>query len=114
MTEAEKSDFLEATMPSGFKQMLASFEQQPAEKRQKAITDAVKRLQEARLDTSSQTNKADAGTNAPPVLSEDLQKKVAMMGLQSVYGSSSAATKAELAPLLEEIQKNMETGRMFR
>ncbi|HWD20831.1 MAG TPA: hypothetical protein VHB20_16310 [Verrucomicrobiae bacterium] len=113
MTEAEKSDFLEATLPSGFKQMLASFEQQPADKRQKAIDNAVKRLREARLDPAPNSTNS-AGTNGSPVLSDDLQKKVAMMGLQSVYTTSSAQSKAELAPLLEEIQKNMEMGRAFR
>jgi hypothetical protein len=95
--------------------MLISFEQQPPEKRQKAIDDAIKRLREARdnpPEKPTETNPND--TNAPPVLSEDLQKKVATIGLNSLYSSSSAATKAELAPLLEEIQKTMESGRMLR
>jgi hypothetical protein len=115
MTEEEKGQFLDATLPSGFQQMLVSFEQQPAEKRQKAIDDAIKRLRQERDNPPQQSKPPDPNdTNAPPVLSEDLQKKVTTIGLSSVYGSSSAETKAELAPLLEEIQKNMESGRMFR
>jgi len=115
MTEAEKGEFLDATLPSGFHQMLASFEQQPAAKRRRAIDDAIKQLRQERDGSADKTFRANAdGSNGPPVLSEELQKKVTTIGLSSVYGSSSAETKAELAPLLEEIQKNMESGRMFR
>src|SRR5258707_267329 len=39
MTEAEKAAFIEATIPTGFKQMLTAFEQLPAEKRNKAVED---------------------------------------------------------------------------
>jgi hypothetical protein len=115
MTEEEKGRFLDATLPSNFHQMLVSFEQQPPEKRQKAIDDAIKQLRQARENPSKNPNNSDPNaTNGPPVLSEDLQKKVTTIGLNSVYSTSSAETKAELAPLLEEIQKNMESGRMFR
>src|SRR5665213_887803 len=115
MTEEEKGQFLDATLPSGFHQMLASFEQQPTEKRQKAINDAIKHLRQARDNPPPTAKPPDPNdTNTPPVLSEELQQKVTTIGLSSVYGSSSAETKAELAPLLEEIQKNMESGRMFR
>jgi hypothetical protein len=115
MTEEEKGQFLDATLPSGFHQMLASFEQQPQAKRQKAIDDAIKRLRQQREHPQQTSNPPDPNdTNAPPVLSEDLQQKVTSIGLSSVYGTSSAETKAELAPLLEEIQKNMESGRLFR
>jgi hypothetical protein len=117
MTEEEKGAFLEATLPSGFKQALASFEQQPMEKRKRAIEEATKRLRQQRDDLAKGQADAD-GVGSPttngPVLSEELQKKVALIGLSSVYSSSSAETKAELAPLLEEIQKNMESGRLFR
>ncbi len=115
MTEEEKGRFLDATLPSGFQQMLASFEQQPSEKRQKAIDDAIKQLRQAHDHPPPTSNPPDPNdTNAPPVLSQELQQKVTTIGPSSVYGSSSAETKAELAPLLEEIQKNMESGRMFR
>lgn len=115
MTEEEKGTFLEMTMPSGFKQMLAGFEQQPEDKRHRAITNAIERLKDARemSQTDYEKKTKPRGTNQP-VISEDLQKRIAVIGLKSVYSDSSAQTKAELAPLLEEIQKNMEAGRMFR
>jgi hypothetical protein len=114
MTEAEKSAFLDATLPTGFKQMLTSFQDLPPDKRKEAIDSAIKNLKTARESSPEEYKKANASRTNGPVLSEDLQKQVAITGLKSVYSDSSAETKAELAPLLEEIQKNMETGRMFR
>lgn len=113
MTEEEKGMFLEATMPTGFKQMLASFEQLPEEKRKKTVDDALRRLKEAQTqDAAPAAN--NNGTNGPPVLSKDLEAKVRSIGLQTFYSQSSAQTKAELAPVLEELQKVMESGRPFR
>jgi len=115
MTEEEKAAFIEATMPTGFKQMLTSFEQLPEEKRHKAIDDALRRLRESRAQgTGGPGSGNQGGTNGPPVLSDDLQAKVRTIGLQTFYSQSSAQTKAELAPVLEELQHVMESGRPFR
>ena len=115
MTEEEKAAFLEATMPTGFKQMLTSFEQLPEEKRRKAIDDSLRRLREARDQTAGGLGSGKQGsTNSPPVLSDDLQAKIRTIGLKTFYSQSSAQTKAELAPVLEELQRTMESGRPFR
>jgi hypothetical protein len=98
-------------MPTGFKQMLTAFEQLPEDKRQKSVSDAVRRLKEAQAQLGQGTN-IPGGTNAP--LSAELQAKVRTIGLKTFYSQSSAQTKAELAPVLEELQKVMESGRPFR
>lgn len=115
MTDDEKETFVELTMPTGFKQMLASFEQLPEDKRRKSIDDAMRRLKEAQAQTGEDDGAVSgAGTNTPPALSRELQDKIAKIGLKTFYSESSAQTKAELAPMLEELQRTMESGRMFR
>jgi hypothetical protein len=115
MTEEEKAQFLEATMPTGFKQMLTAFEQLPEEKRHRAIDDALKRLREDQArGRSGESALNQDGTNASPVLSDELQAKVRTIGLKTFYSQSSPQTKAELAPVLEELQRVMESGRPFR
>jgi len=115
MTEEEKAGFIEATMPTGFKQMLTSFEQLPEEKRRRAIDDALRRLREVRDGSGAGAGRARRdGTNSPPVLSQELEAKMRTIGLKTFYSQSSAQTKAELAPVLEELQRVMESGRAFR
>lgn len=115
MTEEEKGQFIEATMPTGFKQMIAAFEEMPEDKRKRAVEDAVRRMRATneRIGTG-QMAAGEQWTNRPPRLSPELQAKVQVLGLKTFYGQSSAQTKAELAPLLEELQRTMESGRMFR
>lgn len=112
MTDQEKGDLIEATMPAGVTQMLTAFEELPPEKRQKAVQDSLKRLREARNDPRNAGQWQ--GKDAPPPLDPELQKRAAAAGLGAFYSQSSAQTKAELAPLLEEIQRSMESGRLMR
>ncbi|MGA9450900.1 MAG: hypothetical protein WBW41_06100 [Verrucomicrobiia bacterium] len=113
MTEEEKTQFVEATLPTGFKQMIKAFEQLPEEKRRRLIDDAMKNLRAANNGPPARGGATPGGTNAPPPISPDLEAKIRTIGLNSFYSQSSAQTKAELAPLLEELQRQMESGRMI-
>jgi hypothetical protein len=110
MTDAEKVAFVEATLPTGLQQMLTAFEALPEDKRQKAVSDSLRRLREARAEVRS--GQAPTPTNAP-IVSEDMQRQMVTLGLKTFYSQSSAQTKAELAPVLEEMQRLMESGRLF-
>src|SRR6185312_15984597 len=76
MTEEEKAQFIEATMPAGFKQMLTSFEQLPESKRRKVIDDTLRRLKETpQAALQSGTNSTAYGTNGAPALSPELEQR---------------------------------------
>ena len=113
MTEVEKAFFIEISLPTGFKQMLTAFGQLPEDKRRKTIEDAVARMREAQEKFGGEEPPLPAGTNNTP-FSPELQEKIATLGLKTFYSESSAQTKAELAPLLEELQRLMESGAAFR
>ena len=115
MNEPEKSDFIEATLPTGYRQMLGAFERLPEDQRQKTIDDALRRLQRARQELAPGGATPDRpGETGSPVISEELRRKVTTLGLKTFYTESSAQTKAELAPVLEELQRMMESGALFR
>ena len=109
MTEDEKGQFIEETMPTGFKQMISAFEELPEERRRRTVDDALRRLREANNRMQGGAALGGGGTNQPPI-SEELQAKLRTIGLQTFYSQSSAQTKAELAPVLEELQRVMEMG----
>ena len=115
MTDDEKAQFIEATMPTGIKQMINAFEQLPEDKRRQALDNAMKNLRATENGApTGGTNAPPAGTNAPPPISPELEAKIRTIGLKAFYRESSAETKAEAAPLLEELQHVMESGRLQR
>ncbi|MCU0771234.1 MAG: hypothetical protein MUE94_05620 [Verrucomicrobia bacterium] len=111
MTDAEKLWFVEQTLPGGVKQMLDAFEALPEEKRRRAVEDSVRRLREAGTEIRSGTTPLP--TNRV-VLSEEMQRQIVQLGMKAFYSESSAQTKAELAPVLEEMQRLMESGRLMQ
>lgn len=113
MTEEEKGQFIEATMPTGFKQMISAFEQLPEEKRRRAIEDALNRLRNPNRRIGMKRFAPGQARGGEPI-SGELETKIRTIGLKTFYSQSSAQTKAELAPVIEELQRAMESGRMMR
>lgn len=114
MTEVEKGQFIEATMPSGFKQWLDTFDGLPADRRKQFIDEMTDHLREThQLMTDREPGQVTSmyGTNSPPQLSAELDRRARTIGIKTFYTESSAETKAELAPFLEELQHETELGR---
>ena len=105
LTDEEKGWFIDAFMPGEMKRALALFEQQPKEKQQKDIDEAMRDLREH----AANPHRSNNDTNGP-LVSPELDKKIRTMGLNALYSQGSAQTKAEMAPLLLEIQRQMEHG----
>jgi len=124
MTEDEKAQFVEATLPSNITQMINAFQQLPEDKRRRLIDNTMRNLQDGGGPANGRrrmwgtnappngTNAPSGGTNAPPI-SPELEAKIRSVGLKTFYSQSSAETKAELAPVLEELQHQMESGRII-
>jgi hypothetical protein len=109
LTEEEKSWFIEAVVPGELKIALNIFERLPREQQQKQIDQA---LAELRRNAANPQVARGAGPDGTPLISPDLDKKIRTMGLNTLYSSGSAQTKAELAPLLIEVQHQMESGQL--
>jgi hypothetical protein len=118
MTEEERNQFLEATLPTGFKQMIGAFQDLPDDKRRRLIDNTLNNLRNAKDGTPARsswqnsTNTVANATNSAPI-SPELEAKIRTIGLNTFYSQSSAETKAELAPVLEELQHQMESGRVI-
>jgi len=111
MTESEKGEFIEATMPSGFKQWLSEFDGLPEDSRKKFIGYLAEQLKAThQLVTDREPGQTNSmyGTNPSPQLSAQLANRAQTIGLKTYFTESSAETKAELAPFLEEIQREMQ------
>lgn len=128
MTEDEKAQFVEATLPANITQMINAFQQLPEDKRRRLIDNTLRNLRDSGGPVSGRrrfmggtnappssingTNSVPNGTNSAPI-SPELEAKIRSLGLKTYYSQSSAETKAELAPVLEELQHQMQEGRVI-
>lgn len=92
MSDAERKEFLELTLPEGFRQLMLALNKMTPEARKKIVDRA--------LDDIERESPEIAGR----IESEDAQKVISE-GLGSFYEEASADVKMDFAPVIERLQR---------
>ena len=93
----EQSRFLDLTVRTGFKQMMESLNKMTPEKRKQVIERAMR-------DMKPRDGEGSAGEEA----NDRYAQKMMDQGFKSFYSDASAETKMDAAPLIEQLQKNLQ------
>jgi hypothetical protein len=96
LTPAEQARFLDLTLPTGFKQMMEALNKMTPEKRQKFVSKALDDM------------KKREGDRPPDEQLDTNAKKIIDQGFKSFYSEASADVKMDVAPLIEQLQKNLQ------
>lgn len=96
MTPAERTRFLDRTLPTGFKQMMDAFNKMTPAKRKQFVE---RTLAEMRKQEDEEP---------PPAVDDKNVEKIIDQGLKSFYSDASADVKMDFAPLIEQMQKNLQ------
>ncbi len=100
MTDAEKSRYLDMTLPAGMKQMMESFNNMTPEKRKKLVNRAVTELTRAQNEASQE--------ELDKALNDQNLRRVIDQGLKAYMSEANAASKLEIQPLIEQMQAMMQ------
>jgi hypothetical protein len=95
----EQTRFIDLTVPEGFKQMMEALNKMDREKRKRFVerTLSEMRKEEDLSDEARQRFVDDRNT-----------QKIIDQGLKSFYSEASAETKMDVAPILEQMQRNLQ------
>lgn len=96
LTPAEQAAFLDATLPADFRQMMEAFNQMEPAKRKAFVDHALEEM------------KKHEGEGPPPGMDARMNQRVIDQGLKSFYTDASSDTKLDLAPLIEQMQRNLQ------
>lgn len=96
LSPEEQARFLDLTLPTGFKQMMESLNQMDPEKRKKFVSKALEDM------------KKREGEPPPDREIDANAQKIMDQGFKSFYSEASADVKMDVAPLIEQLQKNLQ------
>src|SRR4051812_41200316 len=104
LTDEEKAFFIDAFLPGEMQLALKMFEQWPKQRQQEELDHAMKELRANAANPGGRARVGMSATNGP-LFTPELDQKVRTIGLNALYSKGSAQTKAQLAPLLMEVQR---------
>ena len=96
LTPKEQATFLDATLPTGFKQMMDSLNKMTPEQRKRFVERSLRDMREHEGENPT------VDRNARKIIDE---------GFKSFYSEANAEVKMDVAPLLEQLQKNLQSFR---
>jgi hypothetical protein len=96
LTPEEQDAYLDATLPTGFQQLMDSFNKMDPAKRKQLVDTALARMKE------------HEGQGPPPGANSNIAQHVVDQGLKSFYRDANADVKLDLAPLIEQMQRNLQ------
>lgn len=97
----EKKQFLEATLPRGFEEMMRAFNAMEPQQRQRMVDQVL-----SDLDEEEASGRAPTAEENP-----ELAKKIAEAGMEAYYENASADVKLDLAPVIEQLQERLQNMR---
>jgi hypothetical protein len=92
LTPAERREFLERTLPEGFRQLMLALNKMEPEARKKIVNRVLENLERDSPEVAGRIGEADA-------------QKVIAEGLESFYEDASADVKLDFAPVIEQLQR---------
>lgn len=95
MTPQEQGSFLDQTLPTGFKQMMESLNKMDPVQRKKFVERSLKDMER----DAERPPDAELDANA---------RKIIDQGFKSFYSDANADVKMDVAPLIEQLQKNLQ------
>ena len=98
LTPEEQDKFLDATLPADFKQLMEVFNKMEPAKRKEFVDHALEDM------------KKHEGEAPPIEADERLRDHVIDQGLKSFYKDANSDVKLDLAPLIEQMQRNLQGG----
>ena len=96
LTPDEQGRFLDATLPTGFKQMMDAFNKMDHNARKRFVDRTLNQLRQQDPE------------HPPPSLNDPNTQKMVDQGLKSFYSDASADSKLDLSPLIEQMQRNVQ------